>query len=48
MPYWGKVGTLVQAAVVGSIYATALLLLREVGKADLDMVLHVLRPKRPS
>lgn len=46
MPYWGKVGTLLQAVGVGAIYAVLLLALRELGRADLDLVLHVLRPKR--
>jgi stage V sporulation protein B len=46
MPYWGKAGTLLQAAIVGALYLVALLAVREVGKADLDLVRHVLRPKR--
>jgi stage V sporulation protein B len=45
MPYWGKAGTLLQAVVVAAIYALMLLVSREVGKADLDMVRHVLSPK---
>ncbi len=48
MPYWGKVGTLLQAGVVGALYVIVLLILREVGKADLELVRHVLRPKRPA
>jgi stage V sporulation protein B len=48
MPYWGKAGTLLQAALVGALYVVVLLVVREVGKADLDLVRHVLRPRRPA
>lgn len=46
LPYWSKVLTLAQAALVGAVYVAVLLLSRELGKDDLGMVQRVLRRRK--
>ncbi len=43
LPYAGKVMTLAQAALVAVVYVGVLLVTRELGRADLDLVRKVLR-----
>lgn len=48
LPRFGKVVTLIVAAVVAGGYAAALVVLGEIGKSDLALVLAIVRPKKAS
>ncbi len=46
LPYHGKVVTVAYALLVGVVYAAVLLITRELGRSDLDMVLTVVSRRR--
>jgi stage V sporulation protein B len=46
LPYWGKLGTLLQAALLALLYVFALIVTRELGRDDLATIGRVLRRKR--
>lgn len=46
MPWWGKAAVLVQAGIVAAAYLGILVVLRELGRADLDVVRRVLVRKK--